>query len=146
MLPDFTAAGLLPEGQHVATWDDVADRFGFTPRRRRLLDGLLEAATNLHSAGARYLWLDGSFTTTKPDPDDFDCAWDPYGVDLAKADPVLTDPVDLRTGRFRQKAKYGGEFLAGHEWETGMPFQIYFQQDEDGNAKGIVRLDLRTLP
>jgi len=146
VIPEFTDAGLLPEGVHRATWDEVTERFACTGRRRRLLAGLQAAATSLRDAGAKYLWLDGSFTTAKPDPGDFDCAWDPYGVDLAKVDPVLIDPVDLQTGRLRQKAKYGGEFLVGHEGQTGMPFQLYFQLDQDGNTKGVVLLDLRTLP
>jgi hypothetical protein len=110
VLPEFTEDGLLPEGLHRSTWDEVVARFGCSARRRRLLAGLQEAATNLRDAGARYLWLDGGFTTAKADPDDFDCAWDPSGVNLGKVDPVLTDPEDLRTGRYRQKAKYGGEF------------------------------------
>lgn len=146
MLPAFTADGLLPEGLHRANWSDVAERFGCTGRRRRLLAGLQDAATNLRDAGVRYLWLDGSFTTAKPDPDDYDCAWHADGVDLSRVDPVLTDPADLRAGRYRQKAKYGGEFLVGNESSTGMPFQLYFQQDRDGRTKGVVLLDLRTLP
>jgi hypothetical protein len=146
VIPAFTDAGLLPEGLHRATWEEVVTRFGCTRRRSRLLAGLLEAATNLRDAGARYLWLDGSFTTAKPDPDDYDCAWDGQGVDFSKVDPVLIDLVDIRSGRYRQKAKYGGEFLFGTESSSGMPFQLYFQQDQDGNTKGVVLLDLRTLP
>jgi hypothetical protein len=146
VIPEFTDEGLLPEGLHRATWYEVIERFGCTPKRQRLLAGLLEAATNLRDAGARYLWLDGSFTTSKPDPGDYDCAWDAYGVNLGKVDPVLKDVVDLRTGRFKQKAKYGGEFLAGREGSSGMLFQLYFQQDQDGRTKGVILLDLRTLP
>jgi hypothetical protein len=146
VIPPFTDTGLLPEGLHRATWNEVVERFGCTRRRKRLLAGLREAAANLRDAGARYLWLDGSFTTAKPDPGDFDCAWDAEGVDLSKVDPVLKDLVDLRTGRFRQKARYGGEFLVGREASTGMPFQLYFQQDQDGHTKGVILLDLRTLP
>jgi hypothetical protein len=59
---------------------------------------------------------------------------------------VLVDPDDLVTGRYRQKAKYGGELLVGVETATGMPFQLFFQLDMNGDPKGIVRLDLRTLP
>lgn len=146
VLPEFTEDGLLPEGLHRASWDEVVARFGCTERRRRLLVGLQAAAANLRDAGARHLWLDGSFTTAKPDPDDFDCAWVAEGVDLTVVDPIFLDLEDLRTGRFRQKAKYGGEFLAGFETTSGMSFQLFFQQDRDGNPKGIVLLELRTLP
>jgi len=34
--------GLLPEGEHDVTWDEIRDRFGWNLVRRRLLDGLGE--------------------------------------------------------------------------------------------------------
>lgn len=143
VLPPFTAVGLLPPGTHRANWEELASRFGGTPKRDRLLQGLLEAATNLRDAGALVLWLDGSFVTSKPDPGDFDGVWDWSGVDLRKVDPILTDANDLRSGRFKQKAKYGGELLI----ELGKSrLKQFFQQTRDGNVKGIVLLDLRTLP
>jgi hypothetical protein len=41
MLPAFDPdSGRLPPGEHVASWDEVVERFGWTERRRRLLDGL----------------------------------------------------------------------------------------------------------
>lgn len=146
MLPPFTATGSLPPGVHQASWDEVAQRFGCSPCRRVLLQGLLEAAANLRAAGVRVLWLDGSFVTDKEEPNDWDAVWDPSNADLAKVDPVLIDQADLATGRYRQKAKYRGELLAGIETATGMPFQLFFQLDKNGDPKGIVRLDLRTLP
>lgn len=146
MLPPFTDAGVLPPGVHRASWDDMVHCFGATPRRQALLQGLLAAATNLAQAGARVIWLGGSFVTDKEDPDDWDGVWDPSNADMTKIDPVLTDPADLATGRYRQKAKFAGELLVGVETASGMPFQLYFQVDKNGDPKGIVRLDLRTLP
>lgn len=146
MLPLLMAHGCLPPGVHSASWEEVAERFGGTARRDALLQGLLRAAVNLRAAGARVIWLDGSFVTDKEEPDDWDGVWDPSNADLAKVDPVLIDPADLAAGRYRQKAKYGGELLVGTETATRMPFQVFFQQDKNGDPKGIVRLDLRTLP
>jgi hypothetical protein len=146
VLPEFTEAGLLPPGLHRATWEEVCARFGGTRRRLRLLEGLQRAATNLRDAGAVNLWLDGSFTTSKPNPDDFDGAWDHSRVDLRLVDPVLIDLEDLATGRLKQKIKYGGELIIGNESALGMPFQQFFQLTKDGDIKGIVLLDLRTLP
>jgi hypothetical protein len=146
MLPPFTATGVLPPGVHAASWDEVEERFGGSARREVLLDGLLAAATNLRAAGTRVLWLDGSFVTDKKEPDDWDGVWDPSNTDLTKVDPVLIDPVDLAAGRYRQKAKYHGELLVGDDTATSSPFQLFFQLDKNGDPKGIVRLDLRTLP
>jgi hypothetical protein len=146
VLPEFTSAGLLPPGLHRASWQELRERFGGTRRRARLLEGLLQAASNLRDAGALVIWLDGSFVTDKPNPNDFDGAWDHTRVDLSKVDPVLIDPNDLHNGRLKQKAKYGGELLVGTEGRSGMPIQQFFQQTLDGEVKGIVLLDLRTLP
>lgn len=146
MLPSFMDNGCLPPGVHSASWEEVAKRFGGSAHRERLLDGLLRAAMNLRAAGARVIWLDGSFTTDKEEPDDWDGVWDPRNADLSRVDPVLIDKADLAAGRFRQKAKYGGELLVGLENASGMPFQMFFQLDKNGDSKGIVRLDLRTLP
>ena len=44
MPPFDPESGRLPEGEHVASWEELVDRFGWTPRRRRLLDGLDEAS------------------------------------------------------------------------------------------------------
>jgi hypothetical protein len=146
VLPPFTESGLLPPGLHRATWLEVVDRFGCTPRRRQLLRGLQRAAANLRDAGVSRLWLDGSFVTAKPDPDDFDGAWDYTGIDLRQVDPVFVDLADMNSGRHRQKAKYGGELLLGKEARTGLWWQQFFQLDQDGGTKGIVLLDLRTVP
>lgn len=146
MLPPFTAVGSLPPGVHRASWDEVEKRFGGSPCRKVLLQGLQDAAVSLRAAGVRVLWLGGSFVTDKEEPDDWDGVWDPSNADLTKVDPVLIDQADLAAGRYGQKAKYGGELLVGVETVSGMPFQLFFQLDKNGDPRGIVRLDLRTLP
>jgi hypothetical protein len=137
---------MLPPGVHPATWDELTERFGSTPRRQWLLDGLQRAAASLRVASVRQLWLDGSFVTAKADPSDFDGYWDHTGVDFRRVDPVLVDRADLGNGRLRQKAKYGGELLIGYEGRSGLGWPEFFQRDKEGGTKGIVLLDLRTLP
>jgi hypothetical protein len=145
MLPPFTERGVLPLGEHKASWNDVTDRFGGNTRRDRLLNGLRAAAANLRDAGVHSIWLDGSFVTSKPEPNDWDGVWDTMGADLAKVDLLLIDRYDMANGRYRQKVKHGGELLIGIEGSSGKPFHEFFQQDKNG-MKGIVLLDLRTLP
>jgi hypothetical protein len=86
--------------------------------------------------------LDGSFVTAKPDPEDYDCAWDVVGVDPHLLDPVL---LDFRNQRAAQKAKFQGEFFPASsiaDPRTGQTFLQFFQQDRNGQPKGIVALDL----
>jgi hypothetical protein len=142
VLPDFTTEGILPAGIHSATWADVEQRLGFTPRRRQLLGGLHRAITALHQAGCRRIYINGSFVTAKPNPNDFDCCWEEAGVDPKRLDPVL---LDFTNKRERQKLKYGGEmFPASAPADTRRStFVAFFQNHkETGTPKGIVAIDL----
>jgi hypothetical protein len=131
----------LPEGVHVATWEEVVERFGWNPRRRRLLDGLADAIELLGRAGCRSIWLNGSFVTTKEEPGDFDACWDSDGLDLDELDPIFFDFAD---GRAAQKARFGGELFPNVvESGSGLVFADFFQNERDTGRKGIVMLSLK---
>ena len=69
MIPNFDPmTGYLPVGIHHATWEEVIIRFVTVtnPRRLFLAAGLYLACRNLADAGCTWLYLDGSFVTTKP--------------------------------------------------------------------------------
>jgi hypothetical protein len=145
MIPPYDASGNLPTGVHRATWAEVEAHFGTTARRRRLLGGLLEALKDLRYAGCRRVYLDGSFVTEKPDPDDYDACYETVGVDPGLLDPVL---LDFRARRAAQKAKYLGElFPSSYPAATGYNFFQFFQHDKNtGAPKGIVAINLGSLP
>jgi hypothetical protein len=146
MIPALSAEmGYLPPGEHPATWDEIVERFGYTPWRRELLDGLKAALESLRAAGCRKVYLDGSFVTAKERPGDFDACWEAEGVDGDLLDKEL---LEFDNGRATQKAKYGGELFPA-EWGAGesrTPFRAFFQQDQEGNPKGIITIDLQELP
>ena len=73
MLPPFDSRGILPPGIHAASWQEFVERFGATKRRQFLLQGLKAALTELRSAGCRYVYINGSFVTDVPEPNDVDC-------------------------------------------------------------------------
>jgi len=95
------STGNLPPGEHLAEWVDVVERFGTTPWRRQLLEGLARALRDLRAAGCKRAYIDGSFITTKEHPDDFDACWDLDGVDFDLIDEVL---LTFDAGRRAQKA------------------------------------------
>lgn len=135
----------LPPGIHVATWDEVARRFGSNPRRREILQGLLRALQALKVAGCRRVFVDGSFVTSKERPGDFDGCWDDAGVDYDLLDPVLLEFADHRAA---QRAKFDGEMFVA-SWAAdpmGTLFLDFFQHDRDGRPKGIVQIDLESIP
>jgi hypothetical protein len=141
VLPAFDPdSGRLPTGEHVASWDEVVERFGWTERRRRLPDGLAEAIELLAEAGCRTIWLNGSFVTAKDEPGDFDACWDTDGVDLDALDAVL---LDLSNHRAAQKARFGGELFPNVvETQSGLSFAEFFQNERDTSRKGIVVISL----
>jgi len=141
VLPVFHPdSGRLPPGERVASWDEVVERFGWTQRRRRLLDGLAEAIELLAEAGCRQIWLNGSFVTAKDEPGDFDACWDTDGLDLDSLDPVL---LDLSNHRAAQRTRFGGELFPNViESHSGLSFAEFFQNERDTNRKGIVVIHL----
>jgi len=146
MIPDMIDIGaawkVLTLGIHDAMLSDIRLRFATNDRRKMLYGGLVKGCKALRLAGCAVIYLDGSFITTKPTPNDFDVCWDPLGVDPVKLDTVLLDFSDQRRN---QKRKYGGEFFPSSVTADGrQPFIDYFQTDkETGKRKGIIRIQLK---
>ena len=142
MIPEFIAGGLLPEGIHPATLEEVRERFGGNERRRQLLAGLVAALLLLRAAGCRRVYINGSFVTAKERPNDIDVCWDIEDVDADALDDVFFDFSD---GREAQKARFGCEFFPAQlpEGVTGRAFLEFFQTDKQtGEPKGIIELKL----
>ena len=150
MIPAFDpVSGSLPPGIHDATWSQLVGRYGYTPHRLTLLAGLKSALDTLRQAGRERAYIDGSFVTAKEVPNDFDACWEMAGVDfdlLDRLDPVL---LDWSNRRAAQRAKFGGELFiaesAANLWGT-LYLEFFQQEQSTGEPKGIVALDLRSLP
>ena len=88
--------------------------------------------------------LDGSFVSVTMFPQDYDAAWEPVGVDPALLDPVL---LDFSKKRAAMKLKYGGEFFPATAMAAvGVLYRDFFQKDKNGVPKGIIQIDLGSLP
>ena len=136
--------GYLPPGVHEAGWGDVDNSFGGNSHRAWLMQGLLAACRDLAGAGCKELLLDGSFVTAKTMPGDYDGAWETAGVDVERLDPVF---LDASNGFAAVRAKYLGDlFPASGVAEPGVLFRDFFQTDRDGVEKGVVLVDLGSLP
>ena len=142
MLDSTNANGELPEGQHLATLDEVEKFFGSSSeRRRKLMRGLWEAAANSKEAGVKRIWINGSFVTDKENPGDIDGCWE-YGenVDISTIDPVFLQDDGISA----VKEKYGLDFYLADDIElsSGIPFTKFFQINRDGINKGIIFVNL----
>lgn len=141
-IPPFNEAGNLPPGVYHVLLEDIEKRFTWTEKRKKLFQGLVNAALNLASAGVLLLYIDGSFITNKEEPNDIDGCW----VWHPRVDSNLLDDVfkDRKHPREKMKAKYGVDFLV-HGYDLGndgQPIEGWFQIDEDENEKGILLLNL----
>ncbi len=143
MIPEFDENGNLPPGIHWAEWEEFDGRFGYNKRRRLLISGLQMAMQDLQAAGCRVIYINGSFTTSKSDPVDFDACYDNETVDadyLRANAPRLLNYYD----RAGQKARYKGEIFpsnqpVGNYGENSFEF---FQSDRRKRKKGIIAIDL----
>jgi hypothetical protein len=145
MIPSIDPlTGYLPPGVHDALWGEVAPCFGLNSHRARLVVGLLSALQNLAGAGCRSVLLDGSFVSLKGLPQDYDGAWDIQGVDPNLLDPVL---LDFSNARAAMKTKYLGElFPATAAAAPGVLYRDFFMRDRNGAPKGVVNINLGSLP
>lgn len=145
MIPGFQPNGLLEVGVHLATWSEIVQNFGLSGHRRNLLEqGTLKALRHLRDAGVTDVWLDGSMTSEKDRPSDYDLCYAVWQADLGKLDPVLRSPLaSTQDGRQGMRRKYRGDVLP-QERPTG-GFLEFFQQDH-GTPKGIIKVDMKSLP
>jgi hypothetical protein len=138
-IPPFDVNGNLPPGVYYVHLGDIETRFTWTEKRVELFQGLTAAAINLASAGVALLYIDGSFITNKDDPSDVDGCW----VYDPRVNAQLLDHVfKTENQKANMKQKYGVDFLV-HGYDQGpdgKPIEGWFQEDEDGNEKGILLL------
>ena len=116
--------------------------------RLHLLAGFLEAAQMLNLAGSQWILINGSFVSKKEFPQDIDACYDDEFLDydvLEKLEPVF---LDFTHARAAQKARFGCEFFPARAVadKTGKTFQDFFQRDRHDQPKGIIKLELSTLP
>ena len=145
MIPNATpSTGYLPPCVHAASWSEVHKRFCWNSHRSYLASGLLGALYNLAGAKCRSVILDGSFVSLKDLPNDYDGAWDTRNVNFCLIDPVL---LNFANSPEAMKLKYGCElFPLTCRTISGDTFLEFFQTDRNNIKKGIINIDLGSLP
>lgn len=102
-IPDLNAGGLLPPGCHECTLEELKEvfgRFNKTDRRPRLYRDLERYLGEVRAARVgRYLIVNGSFVTGKPDPNDIDVLL-VLRDDLDLERPVPPYEYNARSGKY----------------------------------------------
>jgi hypothetical protein len=147
-IPELSEYGLLPEGIHDCTLEEIGARFGRfqkTDRRVQLFTKLCALVQEEQRAGiAIEIFIDGSFVTDKATPGDIDL--------------VLVVPAEYRSGGdlppFRYNAiskqhlrqRYQFDVFVARQNSSLYNQQLdFFQHDSrlpSGNTKGILRIKL----
>lgn len=136
MIPAFDENKNLPLGNYVCTMDEIEARFANNEHRRRLFNQLLRVIDILTEACCREVYLDGSFITAEPRPNDFDLCYEPTGLQPTESfRPLLA--LDFET----RHALYGGDiFPRMPEPPFSSDHVRLWQIDKNGDAKGIIRI------
>lgn len=144
---EFTKEGYLPEGIHTLSWKEFETSFGFSPKRKELLESLFQVINILKLCGCEAIYIDGSFVTSKLEPNDWDACFkgDIQSLKtLQKQEPclVLTDDNTLRE---KQKQKFKGElFYYSLYAGLNISYLDFFQRIKGVKAKkkGIIKINL----
>jgi hypothetical protein len=142
MIPAFLEDGYLPAGLHVAGEVDVIVRFGSATLKRRLLALRLMRWIELgRQVGAKRLFVDGSFVTAKPDPQDLDAVvW--LNIDFAaRVERGEMAAVELNMMLTTRQPE---EIFAAEDrrdWEEWLEF-FGRTREADRRRKGLVEVQL----
>ena len=142
MIPEFRTDGYLPEGVHVATEAEVTFRFGTdTSRRRRLALRLRRWIELSRAVSAKRLFVDGSFVTAKPEPNDVDAVvWLP-GDFVRRISEGDIDAIELESMLL---TRHPEEIFAAEDrrdWDDWLEF-FGRTREADGRRKGVVEVKL----
>lgn len=137
-IPPFNNYGCLPPGIHVATMEAIRKRFAYNPKRKQLFFRFQSVVAMLASSDCPEVFLNGSFITSKEEPNDYDMCWEPCGIKATKEVRILLqNPQNL-------KQQFLGDIRPRI---PSPPYQIdlvdHWQTDAGGEAKGIIRINLR---
>ncbi len=144
----FQANGNLEPGIHELSIEDLKIQFGFTKKRRDLIDGLLLALRHLKDCNCSAVYIDGSFASNIDDPNDFDVCYDPTNMDWSKMFNNYPVFLDFANRRENQKKKYKGEFFSATALAAPPRYLFidFFQKDKnDSSPKGIIKINLNNM-
>jgi len=144
-IPNFDEQGLLPEGIHDCTWAELADRFcrfqsnDCRPELCRRLQEMVEAVRR--SKMIREILIDGSFATSKPQPNDIDLIL-VLPSDWDFASELSPDTYNLMS-KNRVRKRFGFDIFVAREksleYETDVDF-LQQVRDQPGARKGFLRI------
>lgn len=141
-IPEFRQDGYLPEGLHLTSDAEFTFRFGTSTRkRRRLIHRVRRWIELARLIRARRLFVDGSFITAKPEPNDADAViLSPVGyeVQIAASSEAAAEVEEMLLTR-RPEELFAAE--TDQDWDDWIEF-FSRTREADGRRKGLVEIEL----
>jgi hypothetical protein len=146
VIPDFLENGYLPEGIYEVTLQEVIEKFCFSKKRKKLIEGLKNLINTCLQCQVNILYIDGSFVSQKLQPQDYDACYD---TDHPDREVVFAKALEsiLESDSEMQKRYFGGEIYYAHLKQCFGDFSTVLERfqicKEDGKTKkGIVKIKL----
>lgn len=144
MIPEFTEEGFLPEGIHAATRKEFEDRFvvfDHSDRRLRVYELLGRLLDEARVSGiVKRMIVAGSFVTTKPEPNDYDCLLVLDSSILGRALKPFQYNLVSRKMALRM---FGGDVVPAIEGSRALDEYLeFFQTARGGQRVGVVEIEL----
>lgn len=142
MLPELREDGKLPAGEHSASFDALAARFGGPSQTRRRLTRALENLLPALEGVAHEIYIFGSYVTEKLAPEDLDI-FIILREDWIRNDPTrAVDLLDIRSNISQHNlelwfAPQDDAVLIRDRFQT-----CTYDPDNPGSPKGYVRLEV----
>jgi predicted nucleotidyltransferase len=137
MIPNFDENGNLPSGIHVATFNEVIERFGGSKSlKRSVLTKNLKEFYNFIKYYFVEIYIDGSYVTTKLAPNDVDIVVI-LPDDFRKLEIQNRRLLDFALGRRLNQLHIFTHYEGRDDVMISKRIDL-FSKDRNGNRKGII--------
>jgi hypothetical protein len=141
-IPQFRADGYLPEGLFLASEAEVLFRFGTSTRRRRQLALRLRRWIELaRQVGGQRLLIDGSFVTSKGEPNDIDAVLLLPSDFQEQVEQGLPHALELEEMILTRRPEELFAAEDGTDWNEWLEF-FCRTREADARRKGLVEVTL----
>lgn len=139
---NFNSQGFLHQ-TIILSYEELINHFGTNPRRLKQIDNAMQFLRIFYACGCQFVYIDGSFVSTKEYPEDIDLCFDLTDVKAEKLEetfPQFFDP--------NERGKIHRNLLCHILYFDNNDTSLFdlLETDREGNLKGFIKLILKDLP
>ncbi len=155
-IPNFNEEGCLPKGIYLMNLEKFEDNFSKNKSKKRKI--IMEHYKSYLNKLLKYdcvinHWIDGSFVTSKEEPNDIDTLTEFDGLKLDEDNkieiqgiidnaPLMTDNCCHSIGIYKYPENYEVEYESYSSTKSKVLFILFCSNKNTKNPKGFVKLDI----